>query len=63
MRDTLYEFFENLYGGRKMNYRELQDSIIQKYRMTIETNSKCRQRMHVHPKQERYVSGGIKIHH
>ena len=33
-----------------MNYRELQDSIIQKYRMTIETNSKCRQRMHVHPK-------------
>lgn len=36
-----------------MNYRELQDSIIQKYRMTIETNSKCRQRMHVHVKQRK----------
>lgn len=34
-----------------MNYRELQDSLIKKYRMTINTKSTCRSRMHVHVKK------------
>ena len=36
-----------------MNLKELQDSIIKKYRMTIETNSSCWGRTHVHIKQRR----------
>lgn len=34
-----------------MNYKTLQDSIIREYRMTIETNSKCYGRTHVHVKK------------
>lgn len=38
---------------QKMSLKELQDYIIKKYRMTIEENSSCRMRTHVHPKQRR----------
>lgn len=34
-------------------YIELQEEIIKKYRMTIDTNSKCRSRMHVHVKERK----------
>ena len=34
-----------------MNYRKLQDMFIQKYRMNINTDSKCYSRTHVHPKK------------
>ena len=36
-----------------MGYIELQNEIIKKYRMTMDEHSKCRSRMHVHPKQRR----------
>ena len=37
----------------KKTMKQLQDEIIKKYRMTIEENSTCRMRTHVHPKQRK----------
>lgn len=37
----------------KMNLKELQNKIIKEYRMTIDENSKCWSRTHVHVKQRR----------
>ena len=34
-----------------MNYREIQNEVIRKYRVTINENSKCWDRMHVHPRK------------
>ena len=38
---------------QKMSLKELQDKIIKEYRMTIDENSKCWSRTHVHVKQRR----------
>lgn len=35
------------------NLKELQDQIIERYRMTIDEHSTCRMRMHVHPRERR----------
>jgi hypothetical protein len=37
----------------KKTMKQLQDEIIKKYRMTIEENSTCRMRTHVHTKQRK----------
>lgn len=37
----------------KKTMKQLQDEIIKKYRMTIEENSTCRMRTHVHPKKRK----------
>lgn len=34
-----------------MNYKEIQEDVIKRYRITINENSKCRSRMHAHPKK------------
>ena len=36
-----------------MTYKEIQDDIIKRYHVTIDTNSTCRCRMHAHIKQRR----------
>ena len=38
---------------QKMSLKKLQDKIIKEYRMTIDENSKCWSRTHVHVKQRR----------
>lgn len=34
-----------------MNYKELQEKIIKQYRITINENSTCKKRMHIHPQK------------
>lgn len=36
-----------------MNLREIQDDIVQRYRIKLDPESKCRTRTHAHPKQRR----------
>lgn len=36
-----------------MNYREIQDDVIKKYRITIDEHSHCRGRMHAHIKERK----------
>ena len=36
-----------------MKYLEMQREIIDKYHITIDENSKCRKRMHIHPRERR----------
>lgn len=37
----------------RLNYLDLQKEVIEKYRITIVENSKCRSRMHAHVKQRK----------
>lgn len=38
---------------KEKTLKELQEEIIQEYRMTIDEHSRCRSRMHVHPRERR----------
>ena len=49
----IYEVYTGEGGGSRMTYREIQDEVIQKYRVAIDENSSCRGRMHAHVKEKK----------